>query len=107
MAVSVAVHQGVGVAYAPQADQLAGVIERDEHLRAGALRSGDDDLVGPQAVRHDGTAQPHRLAGQSGVRVEAEAGAAAGGGVGDQLHFVGVRVIACEPHLLPRHQPAG
>src|SRR2546427_169676 len=54
-----------------------------------------------------GAVQPHRLAGQSGVRVEAEAGAAAGGGVGDQLHFVGVRVISCEPHLLPRHQPAG
>src|SRR5205807_35020 len=84
--------------------RLAAVIERDEHLRAGALPSGDDDLVGPEGVRHDGTPQPHRLTGQSGVRVEAEAGPAAGGGVGYQLHFVGVSVIPRKPHLLPRHQ---
>src|SRR6059058_1979279 len=90
-----------------ETDELAGVIERDEHLRAGALPSGDDDLVGPEGVRHDGTPQPHRLTGQSGVRVEAEAGPAAGGGVGYQLHFVGVSVIPRKPHLLPRHQPAG
>ena len=56
---------------------------------------------------HDGATQPHRLAGQSRVGVEAELRLPARGGVGDQLHLVGAGIVPREAHLLPRHEAPG
>src|SRR2546426_7844331 len=59
-------------AHAPQADELARVIERHQHLGAGLLRRRQDHLLARQGVRHDRPAPPDGLAGEPRVRVEPE-----------------------------------
>ena len=107
--IGIAVHARIGVSDAPKAHQLSGVIQRDQHLRAGCFPPGHDHLLGGERTGDDRPPQPHGLAGESGIGVEAKlAGAAvARGRVGDELHFVRPRVVPREAHVFPRDQPAG
>src|SRR5207245_8188569 len=71
VAIRVAVQRRIGVAHAPQADELARVIQRHQHLGAGLLRR-QDHLLARQGVRHDRPAPPDGLASEPRVRVEPE-----------------------------------
>src|SRR5712664_2877880 len=56
LAVRLAVHRGVGVPDAPEADELARMVERDEQLRTGRFAARHHDLISREAVRYDGAA---------------------------------------------------
>ncbi len=96
------------MSYAPQADQLSGVVQRDEHLRAGLLLTRRHPRLAARPARDHGAPQAHRLTGHARVRVEARTGPLARGKrrVRDQGHFVGPGIVAREPHLLPGHEAA-
>src|SRR5437763_16007306 len=91
---------------APQPHQLAGVIQWHQHLGARGLGARNDDLISREPVRNYWSPQPQRLAGETGVRVEAERRTGLRRGVGDQLHLTGPRIITGESHLLPRDELA-
>ena len=93
--------------HAPQAHQLAGVVQRDEHLRTGRFPARHDDLIFGEAMRHDGALQPHRLAGQTGVGIEAECRARLRRRVGHELHLPGPCIVAGKAHLFPGDELPG
>src|SRR5439155_19107757 len=107
IAVGLAIHRGVGVPHAPEPDQLAGVIERDEHFGARRLGTRDDNLILGEAVRDDGAAQSQRFAGETGIGIEAEYRARLRRGIGDELHLPGAGVVAVKSHLFTWHDLAG
>src|SRR6266571_6136616 len=91
---------------APQPDQLAGVIKRDQHLGAWRLGTRYDDLIPGETMRDHRPPQSQRLARETGIGVESERRAGLGCRVGDKLHLAGPWVVAGESHLLPRYQLA-
>src|SRR5438309_2801255 len=107
LAVRLPVHLRVRMPHAPQAHQLARVVQRHEHLGPRCLPTGKHDLVALQPVRDDRPPGAHRLPGEPGVGVEAQRPPARGAGVHHQLHLAALRVVAGEAHLLPRHETAG
>src|SRR2546426_7856039 len=101
-------------AHAPQADELARVIERHQHLGAGLLRRRQDHLLARQGVRHDRPAPPDGLAGEPRVRVEPERRPAPLSppsppplpprrGVRGHVHLLPAPRVVRPPPPLPRH----
>src|SRR2546427_13215413 len=65
VAVRVAVDRGIRVSHAPQADQLTGVVQRDEDFRAGLLPTWEHPRprLAARPARDHGAPQAHGLTG--------------------------------------------